>query len=330
MSEVASEQKESSRQLFFCELLLRDGLQSWPDFIPTLSKLELARDIWLAGIPEIDLTSFVPPQIVPQFADADALLGALDDSTSVRVLTVNLKGAYRVIEAHSRIHPIRRCGIPFSASEPHNLANLRCNHATHRERVATMVDVLDKAGVEPMIGIATAWGCPIQGSVDPDVVLALTDWAYSRGVRSIMFGDTTGMADPASVASLFSSALRQWPTVDFIAHFHDNRGCGIANTLAALRAGVKSIDGCLGGLGGEPAAVDQGDVGESGNVVTEDLVAALNQMGYQTGIDMQLLLRAGAAAERVLQRRLFSKVQRSNKNRRDEPSRKTGDSNGEN
>jgi hydroxymethylglutaryl-CoA lyase len=295
----------------FCELLLRDGLQGWPAFIPTSEKLEMLRAIAAAGVPEIDVTSFVPAHVVPQFADADELLAAMDATAAVRVLTVNLKGAQRVVAAHSRIRSIQRCGIPFSASEPHNLANLRCDHATHRERVAAMIDVLGAAGVPPMIGIATAWGCPIQGAVDPDQVLALVDWAYSLGVTSIMLGDTTGMADPMRVEALFSSALRQWPAVKFIAHFHDNRGLGIANVLAAIRIGVTSVDGCLGGLGGEPAAVDQGEVGESGNVVSEDLLAALAQMGYETGIDLPRLLSAGAAAERVIERRLFSKMQRS-------------------
>jgi hydroxymethylglutaryl-CoA lyase len=264
-----------------------------------------------AGVPEIDVTSFVSARVVPQFADAEELLAAMDVDAAVRVLTVNLKGAQRVVAAHTAIRPIQRCGIPFSASEPHNLANLHCDHATHRERVAAMIDLLGAADVPPMIGIATAWGCPIQGAVDPDVVLALVDWAYSLGVRSIMLGDTTGMADPMRVEALFSSALRQWPTVKFIAHFHDNRGLGIANVLAAVRVGVTSVDGCLGGLGGEPAAVDQGEVGESGNVVTEDLIAALAQMGYETGIDLPLLLSAGAATERIIDRRLFSKMQRS-------------------
>jgi hydroxymethylglutaryl-CoA lyase len=298
-------------QLTVCELLLRDGLQGWPTFVPTSDKLSLLRAIAAAGVPEIDVTSFVPSHVVPQFADADALLEAMDVTAAVRVLTVNLKGAHRVVWAHSRIRPIRRCGIPFSASEPHNLANLRCDHATHRERVAAMIDVLGAAGVQPMIGIATAWGCPIQGTVHPDAVFALVEWAYSLGVTSIMLGDTTGMADPMRVEALFADALRRWPAINFIAHFHDNRGLGIANVLAAVRVGVTSVDGCLGGLGGEPAAVEQGEVGESGNVVTEDLVAALALMGYGTGIDVPRLLLAGAAAERIIERRLFSKMQRA-------------------
>jgi hydroxymethylglutaryl-CoA lyase len=298
-------------RLTFCELLLRDGIQGWPKFIPTVDKIALLTEIADAGVPEIDVTSLVPPHVVPQFADSEQLLAATDANVAVRVLTVNLKGAQRVVDAHKRIRAIQRCGIPFSASEPHNLANLRCNHAIHRERVSAMVDLLFTAGVQPMIGVATAWGCPIQGAVDPEQVLALVGWVHSLGVTSIMLGDTTGMADPLQVESMFCEARRQWPNVDFIGHFHDNRGLGIANVLAAVRVGVTSIDACLGGLGGEPAAVEQGEVGESGNVISEDLIAALSQMGYRTGVDLHRLLSAGKTAERIIGRRLFSKLQRS-------------------
>ncbi len=126
-----------------------------------------------------------------------------------------------------------------------------------------------------------------------------------------MFGDTTGMADPLAVRQLFSAAASAYPDVEFIGHFHDNRGCGIANTLAAIDAGAATVEGSLGGIGGEPAAVEQGLVGESGNVATEDLAAVLAQMGVRTGIDLPALLRAGALAEELLGRPLLSRVQRA-------------------
>ena len=174
-----------------------------------------------------------------------------------------------------------------------------------------MTDVLADAGITPLLGVATAYGCPIQGHVARDDVLALVEWGHSRGIRSIMFGDTTGLADPRAVRELFSTAVAAYPDVEFIAHFHDNRGCGIANTLAAIDAGAATVEGSLGGIGGEPAAVAQGFVGESGNVATEDLVAVLDRMGVRTGVDHAALLRAGALAEELLGQPLHSRVQRA-------------------
>jgi hydroxymethylglutaryl-CoA lyase len=301
-----------------CEAWARDGIQGWPETLTTGDKLRVITAAAASGVGEIDAVSFVPASVVPQFADAEQVLAGIDESVRIRVLTVNVRGAVRVVEAHRSVRRIDRCGIPFSASEPHNLANLRRAHAAHKEQVAAMVDTLGEADIDPLIGVATAWGCPIQGRVEPDTVFGLVDWAYGRGVRSIMFGDTTGMADPRGVTQLFTAAVAQWPDVDFIAHFHDNRGVGIANTLAAIGAGVRIVDASLGGVGGEPSAVDQGDVGESGNVVTEDLVAALQQMDVATGIDLAALLHAGRLAEHVLGRPLHSRIQRSGPVRRTE------------
>jgi hydroxymethylglutaryl-CoA lyase len=297
--------------IHFCELLLRDGLQGWPEVISTQHKVQLANAISEAGVAEIDLTSFVPAHVVPQFADSETVLEKYQGTARIRVLTVNAKGAARVIEAHQAIRPIQVCGMPFSASEAHNLANLRCDHATHKERIKEMVDMLGAAGITPMVCVATAWGCPIEGEINPEVVHGHVGWLQSIGVSSIMLGDTTGMADPVRVSNLFSTLIRDYPKADFIAHFHDNRGCGIANVLAAVDAGVREVDGCLGGLGGEPASVEQGNVGASGNVVTEDLVAALDRMGLDTGIDIQRLIAAGELAEQVIGRLLFSKILRA-------------------
>jgi hydroxymethylglutaryl-CoA lyase len=174
-----------------------------------------------------------------------------------------------------------------------------------------MVDVLGEAGIAPLLGVATAYGCPIQGRVERDDVLALVAWGHSLGIRSIMFGDTTGMADPRAVHELFTEAVHAFPDAEFVAHFHDNRGCGIANTLAAIDAGAATVDASLGGVGGEPAAVEQGFVGESGNVTSEDLVAVLERIGVRTGIDLDALLEAGSLAEELLGRPLLSRVQRA-------------------
>ncbi len=301
----------SARDVTVCEAWLRDGIQGWPTFLATADKIRMLQAVAGAGVPEIDATSFVPAHVVPQFSDAEEVLGAVPDDVTVRVLTVNVTGAHRVVAAHRAGRAVDRCGFPISASEPHNIANLRRDHASHKQAVAEIVDVLGEAGVAPLLGVATAYGCPIQGRVERDDVLALVGWGHSLGIRSIMLGDTTGMADPRTVHELFTEAVRAYPDVEFVAHFHDNRGCGIANTLAAIDAGAATVDASLGGVGGEPAAVEQGFVGESGNVTTEDLAAVLERMAVRTGIDLGALLRAGALAEELLGRPLLSRVQRA-------------------
>jgi hydroxymethylglutaryl-CoA lyase len=299
------------RDVAVCEAWLRDGIQSWPRVLPAAAKIRMLQAVAAAGVPEIDVTSFVPAATVPQFADAEQVLAAVPCDVTVRVLTVNVRGARRVAEAKAAGARIDRCGFPISASEPHNLANLRRDHAAHKAAVAEMVDVLGSAGISPLLGVATAYGCPIQGEVRRDDVLSLVEWGYRLGIRTIMFGDTTGLADPRAVRELFAAAVAAYPDAEFIAHFHDNRGCGVANTLAAIDAGAATVEGSLGGIGGEPAAVEQGFVGESGNVATEDLVAVLDRMGVRTGIDLQALLAAGALAEDLLGRPLHSRVQRA-------------------
>lgn len=298
-------------RLNYCEVFLRDGIQGWPQFVATADKQRIVRAIAAAGVPEIDATSFVSAKLVPQMADGLAVLEAIPPAVQARVLAVNMAGVEKAIHAHQVVRPISRCGTPFSVSESHNRANLRRDHADQRAVLTEMFAALRSAGIAPLLGVVTAFGCPIEGRVDPQAALAIAQWGYDQGVRSIMFGDTTGMANPGAVRDMFTDAAARFPDADLIAHFHDNRGAGIANVLAAVAAGATTVDGCLGGLGGEPAAIELGLVGDQGNVVTEDLVAMLHNMGIATGIDPSQLLQAGALAEEVLGRRLFSKVQRA-------------------
>ena len=294
-----------------CEVILRDGIQAWPRFIDTEQKIRLLRAIADAGVPEVDATSFVSAKLVPQMADGFAVLAAAPETLRVRVLAVNMKGVESTIHAHQTIRPIQRCGTPFSVSESHNRANLRRGHDEQRAVVAEMFAALQAAGIAPLLGVVTAFGCPIEGKVDPEAALAIAQWGYDLGVRSIMFGDTTGMANPRSVSAMFGAAAKMFPDADLIAHFHDNRGAGLANAVAAIGSGATTVDACLGGLGGEPSAIELGLAGDQGNVISEDLVAVLHGMGIETGIDPAALLRAGAIAEEIVGRALFSKVQRA-------------------
>ena len=293
----------------FCELVLRDGIQGWPTFIPTAEKVDLLRAIALTGVDEIDVTSFVPSSSVPQFSDACEVLAAVPAGVRARVLTVNARGVERVVEAHRNAHAIDVCGIPISASEAHNQANLRRSTADHRRAIEEMVSVLLAEGIAPLIGVVTAFGCPLQGVVPREDVYDIVDWAYQLGVRSVMFGDTTGLATPSLVRQTFDFARRQWPDMLYVGHFHDNRGVGVANSLAAFEAGADMLDGSLGGIGGEPSVVEQGYVGEAGNTATEDLISMLAAMGLLPHVDVDAVLRAGELAQKVMGRPLYSRVQ---------------------
>ena len=304
------EQRDDARSgVSFCEVALRDGLQSWPGFIPTADKIRLLRAIAGTGVDEVDVTSFVPSSTVPQFADAEEVLAAVPDGPRVRVLTVNVKGVARVIEASRTVRRIDVCGMPLSASEAHNKANLRRTKQDQMAAMENMVGALLDAGIAPLIGVVTAFGCPIQGAVPVDDVFEIVGWAHSLGVRSIMFGDTTGMGNPRQVGDLFRSARVEWPDAYLVGHFHDNRGAGIANSLAALDAGADMVDGSLGGIGGEPQVVDQGFVGTAGNTASEDLLSVLTAMGHLPGVDTAAMMEAGALLQAVTGEPLFSRVQ---------------------
>ena len=302
---------EAGARVAICEVWARDGIQGWPEFIPTSEKLRVLDAVAAAGITEVDATSFVSTKLVPQLVDGSEVLENLDPRFRTRVLAVNMSGAERAIAVHQSVRKIDRCGIPFSVSEPHNLANLRRNHSEHKTIVAEMVTRLSEVGIEPLLGVTTAFGCPIAGKVELSQTMAVVEWGAGIGVGSMLIGDTTGLANPTAVADLFRTIKRAYPHINLIAHFHDNRGAGIVNALTALGAGATTIDSCLGGMGGEPRDVEQGVVGDQGNVTTEDIVLLLGDMGIETGIDLERLFEAGRLAEQTIGRRLFSKVQRA-------------------
>lgn len=283
-----------------CECWSRDGIQSWPDRIPTEQKIEVLDAALAAGVREFDATSFVPVKIVPQFFDNVEILKHLAQrDVYVRVLAPNLRGFQLAVEAHELTGAVDAIGFPISASEPHNLANVRRTHEQHLAEIKGMVQVGLDAGVQVMAAVATAFGCPIIGHVDEDTVFRLAGTLVDHGVSRIMLSDTTGLADPVRIHRFTERARREFPEVELIAHFHDTRGTGLLNTWAAVESGITVLDTSLGGLGGEPKAVEQNHSGETGNVVTEDLVVALERAGVATGIDIEKLLEAGRIQERV-------------------------------
>jgi hydroxymethylglutaryl-CoA lyase len=301
-------------RISICESWARDGIQSWPGCVPSAEKVAVLKASLAAGFTELDVTSFVPPATSAQFADALTVLESLADrppGTLLRVLVVNQRSFDSIARSERAADIIDVCGFPFSASEAHNLANLHKTHEAHRADVVAMVRRTHDIDAEPLLGIATAFGCPLTGAVSSASVLALVDWAVDIGIRRVMLGDTTGTADPIHAFELCAEVLQRYPGVQVTGHFHDTRGSGIANTLAAIAAGVRSVDASYGGCGGEPPSVQQGHSGISGNVCTEDLAALLQRMGFDTGLDVEQVLRVGRSVEAIAGAALHSQVLRT-------------------
>jgi hydroxymethylglutaryl-CoA lyase len=272
------------RRVVIREMGLRDGLQSVKTIVPTAAKIEWIRDAYAAGEREIEVGSFVPPKLLPQLADTAEVLAFAQTLPGLRatVLVPNLKGAMRALEADAEMML-----LPLSASHAHSLANLRKAPDDVLAEIANIRAERDASGRRTRIevGISTAFGCTIQGRVEPDEVVRLVQAALDEGVDAVSLADTVGYADPAMVSSLFERVLRVAGDKLVAAHFHDTRGLGLANCYAALQLGIARFDACTAGIGGCPHAP-----GASGNVSTEDLAYMLHSMGIETGLDFDKLL----------------------------------------
>jgi len=266
------------------EVGLRDGLQILPRTMPTEQKLQWLRGAHAAGLRELEVGSFVPPKSMPQLADtAEIVAQALTlPGLTVSVLVPNLKGAERAIDsgAHAML-------LPLSASRAHSLANLRKTPDEAVDEIARMRDLRDARGAccAIEVGMSTAFGCTMQGRVEPDEVLRLAERALAAGAERIGLADTVGYADPLAVSRLFTQVRAVAGERLSCAHFHDTRGLGLANVFAAWQTGVRRFDACLGGLGGCPHAP-----GASGNVATEDVAYLFASMGVPTGLQFDRLI----------------------------------------
>ena len=266
------------------EVGLRDGLQILPRVLPTTHKLAWIRAAHAAGLREIEVGSFVPAKLMPQLADTAELVAYANTLPGLvpSVLVPNLKGAERAIEAgaHSML-------LPLSASHAHSLANLRRTPDEVVEEIGRIVDLRDARGSDCQVevGLSTAFGCTIQGRVEPAEVLRLLRAALDAGVDRVGLADTVGYADPLQVRTLFEQALKIAGDRLGCGHFHDTRGLGAANVFAAWQAGMRRFDACAGGIGGCPHAP-----GASGNVATEDLAYLFASMGVPTGLDFNALM----------------------------------------
>ena len=266
------------------EVGLRDGLQSISATLPTERKLQWIRLAHAAGLREIEVGSFVPARLLPQLADTAELVAfarTLPDLT-VSVLVPNLKGAERAMDSAADWML-----LPLSASHAHSLANLRKTPDQVLAEIAAIVAAREARGSATRIevGLSTAFGCTLQGEVRADEVLRLLQAVVQLGVDRVGLADTVGYADPRQVGELFAAAKQRVGDRLGCGHFHDTRGLGMANVIAALQAGETRFDACLGGLGGCPHAP-----GASGNVATEDLAYLFASMGIETGIDFDRLM----------------------------------------
>ncbi|MBA8820652.1 hydroxymethylglutaryl-CoA lyase [Ochrobactrum sp. P6BS-III] len=267
------------------EVGLRDGIQMAKRFLETDRKREWARRLIAAGVREIELTSFVPPKIVPQFADADVLATSLPDFSGVvcSALVPNLKGAERALAAG-----FRHINYVLSVSEAHSQANVRRSTEEAVVEFGRIVALKQSEAGRDMVlacGLATSFGCTLQGYVAPERVFEIARRVTDMGADELIVADTVGYGNPAQVHEILPPIVEIADGRRIICHFHDTRGLGLANVAAALETGVRAFDSSLAGLGGCPFAP-----GATGNINTEDTAYMLESMGFSTGVDIDALL----------------------------------------
>jgi len=298
-----------------CECFARDGLQHEPQFVPTATKRALVERFAALGFRRVEATSYSNPKVVPQFPDASQLLQSLERRPGVfyKATCANVKAVERALADLAAGHGANEISLLVSATESHARKNLNRSRAEQWQNIADMVAAV--GGRFRLVGtISVAFGCPFEGAVDPDVVLSDVESFARLGVQYVALGDTTGMATPKSVRQMFALLEeKKEKRLVPIAHFHDTRGTGLVNYVAAYEAGVRHFDSSFGGVGGHPAKVEYGG-GHTGNVCTEDLVNLFESMGIATGIDLNGLLDTAELCEQALGRELHGRVTRSGLN----------------
>ncbi len=280
----------------------RDGLQNEQP-VGTGAKVALIDALSATGVGRIEAVSFVHPRAIPQMADADEVWKQVSRAGQVRysALVPNLRGAQRALGAG-----FTELEAVVSASGTHNRKNV--NRSTHEslDEIAQIIDLAHQRGATCQVVVSTAWGCPYEGDVPVERVVAVAGRAVADGADSVSFGDTTGMATPCRVRALVGAFRSQHPDMPLNLHFHNTRGTGLANVLTALDMGVADFDASVGGLGGCPYAP-----GATGNIATEELVHMVEDMGVATGVDLERLIGVAAQAERIVGHTLPSQVLRA-------------------
>jgi len=274
-------------RLYINDVAVRDGFQIEKSFVPTATKIEVVNQLSRTGLHKIEVTSFVSPKAVPALADANDVLAGIERVPGVIyvALVPNLRGVHNAAATAKRPDEVN--GV-VSASETHNRANINRTHEQSLSEMPGMVKAAHEAGLKITMSLSTTFGCPFEGHVHEDVVMDFVAKFRDMGFDGISLADTTGMANPRQVRELTRKVLERFPPPNetyYTLHFHNTRGMGLANVVAGIESGVRSFDGSVSGLGGCPFAP-----GATGNICTEDMVNMLEDMGYDTRVDLAKLL----------------------------------------
>jgi len=283
----------------------RDGFQNEPETIATEDKIRLIDMLSGSGLERMEITSFVRPDVIPQLSDAAEVLAGVQrrEGVAFSVLIPNERGLERALEMRDRFD---EASVFLSASESHNRANVNRSIEKSIGGLESTLATAREAGLRCEVVISVSFGCPYEGEVPPDRVFGIAERLIAAGCEEVGFGDTTGMANPRQVHEFFAAARERLAGVELTAHFHNTRGQGLANVLAALEEGVESFESSFGELGGCPVPP-----GSTGNVSTEDVVSMLHEMEIGTGVDLPKLIEASRAAQEVLGRPLGAHVLRA-------------------
>jgi hydroxymethylglutaryl-CoA lyase len=283
----------------------RDGIQNEAEPVTTEDKVKLVNSLAAAGVPAIEVTSFVHPKFVPQMADAEEVMKQIErlPNTRYEVLVPNLRGAIRALAVQPD-----QLNLVVSASESHNQANLKTGTFQTLENFKEVSQLVKKEKVRLKGGIATSFGCPFEGIISTHRVLQVVDAYIDLGVDCIGLADTTGMANPSLIQEVIQEVRKRWNDIEIHLHLHNTRGAGLANLYAGYLEGIRHFDASLGGIGGCPFAP-----GATGNISTEDTVNMLHDMGIITGIGLDQLLLAAKNLEEALKHELPGQVIKAGK-----------------
>jgi len=283
----------------------RDGFQAEKQWIPTETKIQIINALSRTGVPEIQATSFVHPKAIPQLADADEVMAKIDRVPGVqyRVLVPNMRGLQRALA-----HKPDRVNLMMSVSESHNRSNANRSIDESLQDFEAMVKVADDAGIGVVGGMACTFGCPFEGEVPVSQLERVTKRYLEMGITDIGMADTIGVANPRQVYDVCAHMLDRFPQVHWKLHMHNTRDMALANILAAMQAGITGFDGAVGGLGGCPYAP-----GATGNIATEDLVNMLDEMGIETGVDLDKMIAVARMLQEIIPHRLDSSMVRAGK-----------------
>ncbi len=283
----------------------RDGFQNEKQFIPNAKKIEIVNGLIRAGLKNIQVSSVVHPKAVPQLADAEEVMTGIDrrPDVSYRLLVPNLKGVQRALPLKPN-----KINLMMSVTESHNRSNANRSIDETLKEFETLAAMIREQGIEVSGGMACAFGCPFEGKVSLRQIERVADRYMAMGIRSVGIADTVGYANPKLVYDTMAHLLDKYPEIRWLAHIHNHRDLGLANILAAMQAGLTEFDSAIGGLGGCPYAPNA-----SGNVSTEDLVNMMNEMGVETGIDLDALLAASEMVTRIIPHPLSSAISQAGK-----------------